>query len=91
VDMLLEKNPEDDEIVGINDRLKQVYENFLDCVNDRLIENLEQNIVFKFNIKELLDLNQNNHNQVNFLYKDLDELLYLKSIFLGETQTEWKI
>ena len=48
-----------------------MYEKFLEKINDKLIENIEQNIIYKFNMKEILDLNQNNNNQVFNIYTSL--------------------
>ena len=48
-----------------------MYEKFLEKINDKLIENIEQNVIYKFNMKELLDLNQNNNNQVIYIYSSL--------------------
>ncbi len=52
-------------------QIKTIYEKFLEKINDKLIENIEQNIIYKFNMKEILDLNQNNNNQVFNIYTSL--------------------
>jgi hypothetical protein len=64
IEKLLDNNPKDSDYIKCGDSIKQLHEAFLEAVNDKLIDCLEQNIIFKYNIKELLDLNQTNHNQV---------------------------
>jgi hypothetical protein len=67
-------------VLGNENKNKQIFENFLEAVNDKLIQNLEENVVLKFNMKELLDLNQTNQNQVKKFINILVKFLFIKFI-----------
>ena len=41
------------------------YEKIIEQINKKLIENIEQNMVLKFNLREIIDLNQSNNNTVS--------------------------
>ena len=40
--------------------IKKYYDKFLEIINDKLVENIEQNMILKCNIKEISALNRNN-------------------------------
>jgi len=40
--------------------IKKYYDKFLEIINDKLVENIEQNMILKCNIKEISELNRNN-------------------------------
>ena len=40
--------------------IKKYYDKFLETINDKLVENIEQNMILKCNIKEISALNRNN-------------------------------
>lgn len=43
------------------------YEKYLEIINDKLVENIELSMVLKINIKEILDLNLKNNNNVKII------------------------
>ena len=44
--------------------VKMFYEKYIEMVNEKLIENIEHNMILKFNLKEILELNQINNINV---------------------------
>ncbi len=46
--------------------IKNCYEKYLDYINEKLIQNIEESMILKFNLKEILDLNLTNLNNVKF-------------------------
>lgn len=58
--------------------IKTYYEKYLELINDKLIENIEQNMILKFNMKELLDLNTTNNNHMTILFSQITNLETLK-------------
>ena len=52
--------------------IKKYYDKFLEIINDKLIENIEQNMILKCNNKEITDLNKNNIETFNSLQKQLN-------------------
>ena len=51
--------------------IKNYYDKFLEIINDKLIENIEQNMILKCNNKEITELNKNNVETFNSLQKQL--------------------
>ena len=51
--------------------IKKYYDKFLELINDKLIENIEQNMILKCNNKEITELNKNNVETFNSLQKQL--------------------
>ena len=49
--------------------IKNYYDKFLEVINDKLIENIEQNMILKCNIKEITELNKNNIDHLENLNK----------------------
>ena len=52
--------------------IKNYYDKFLEVINDKLIENIEQNMILKCNIKEITELNKNNIDHLETLNKQLE-------------------
>jgi len=53
--------------------LKLFCEKYLDLINEKLEANIEENMILKYNMKEILDLNQTNNNNVGLL------IIYIKN------------
>ena len=53
------------EINEIYTQIKNFYEKFIKTLNEKLAENIEQNMIIKFNLKELLETNQQNSKNLN--------------------------
>jgi hypothetical protein len=52
---------------NLNERyiiIKSFYERYIELINDKMIENIEQNMMLKFNLREILELNHANSNTV---------------------------
>ena len=63
------KEESTDEIIYDKFKLyKFIYYNFLDLINEKLVENLDQNMILKINLKEVLDLNLMNNENVKQLF-----------------------
>ena len=45
-------------------QIKSCYEKYLEYINEKLIHNIEESMMIKYNLKEILDLNQENENNV---------------------------
>ena len=60
------QNPEKKYII-----IKNYYDKFLEVINDKLIENIEQNMILKCNIKEITELNKNNIDNLENLNKQV--------------------
>ena len=77
-----EQNQNENNIYNINEKkyilIKKYYDKFLEVINDKLIENIEQNMILKCNNKEITELNKNkelNKNNIetfNALQKQLN-------------------
>ena len=52
--------------------IKKYYDKFLEVINDKLIENIEQNMILKCNIKEISELNKNNIDHLEMLTKQFE-------------------
>ena len=73
----IRKGIKDTEINEKYNIIRTFYEKFIELINDKLIENIEQNLILKFNLKEILELNEANNlnlkkslEQFNFNNKD---------------------
>jgi hypothetical protein len=54
----------DDQKSSLTDKynkINRVLEKIVERINYKIIQNLEQNMVIKFNLKEIIELNQNNN------------------------------
>ncbi len=67
--MLLEKklssNPNDELTNARYKTIKLSMERYIDILNEITIENIEQNMILKINLKEIMNLNENNKAQVS--------------------------
>ena len=52
--------------------IKNYYDKFLEIINDKLIENIEKNMILKCNIKEISELNRNNIDHLENLNKQFE-------------------
>ena len=72
--------------------IKSILEKYLELINDKLVENVEQNMILKSNLKEITELNINNQNQVKYLYfTQIDLLCLQKSNFENDLKIEENI
>ena len=79
----LNENNKDENIINKYDSIKSIYNKYIEIINEKLVENIEQNMIYNFNIKEITDLNQiNNDKIVELEKKDKDE----KVINIQKTQ-----
>ena len=70
----LNENNKDENIINKYDSIKSIYNKYIEIINEKLVENIEQNMIYNFNIKEITDLNQiNNDKIVELEKKDKDE------------------
>ena len=67
----IEKSKNDTSLMQKYLFIKSILEKYLELINDKLIENVEQNMILKSNLKEITELNINNKNQViKIIYSD---------------------
>lgn len=64
--------------------VRTFYEKFIELINDKLIENIEQNMILKFNLKEILDLNETNNTNLSTSY----EMLKIKNVDIGKIKED---
>jgi negative regulator of sigma E activity len=60
----MEKGHKDNKITENYMILKSYYEKYLEMINDKMVENIEQNIILNYNLKEVNELNDNNQIQI---------------------------
>jgi len=66
IEELLEKGKTTNSLVAEKYKIiKNCYEKYLDYINEKLIQNIEESMILKFNLKEILDLNLANENNVS--------------------------
>ena len=53
-------------------KIKKYYDKFIEIINDKLLNNIEQTMVLKYNIKEITELNKNNKNNLEILLKQMN-------------------
>lgn len=73
--MKLEENRDKEKDSNISDKytiIKSFYEKYLEMINERIIENIEQNMILKFNLKELLEQLNLIKDNVNLFKLNLD-------------------
>ena len=54
-------------------QIKNFYEKFIDVLNEKLVENTEQNMMIKFKLKELLESTHQNSANISSVQSLLDE------------------
>jgi hypothetical protein len=62
----------DDIINAKYSSLKNYYDKYIQLINDKLIENIEQGMMLKCNLKEINNLNLNNELNLEILHKQLN-------------------
>lgn len=68
----LENQPiKDDAITAKYSSLKFYYDKYIELLNDKLIENIEQNMILKCNMKEIGELNSTNIENLKILQKQI--------------------
>ena len=60
----IEKGKNDPSLMQKYLQVKSILEKYLELINDKLVENVEQNMILKSNLKEISELNFGNQNQV---------------------------
>ena len=68
----IKKGIKDSEINEKYTIIRTFYEKFIELINDKLVENIEQNLILKFNLKEILDLNEINNTNLKHFYNMLN-------------------
>jgi hypothetical protein len=63
----IEKGANDKVIAEKYMLIKSCYEKYLEIINDKLVENIEQNMILKFNMKEIVELNETNLTHVKLV------------------------
>ena len=68
----IEKGNEDKIVAEKYKLIKSCYEKYLEIINDKLVENIEQNMILKFNMKEIMELNETNITHVKYIFIKVD-------------------
>jgi chromosome segregation ATPase len=89
---IIEKG-QNDKMVSEKYRLvKDCCEKYLEIINDKLVENIEQSMVLKINFKEILDLNLANNDRIRNLNNQLYNLEKTRIDLPGKSEeTEVKL
>jgi hypothetical protein len=96
---LLKENNEDKNIINKYNLMKNIYDKYIELINEKLVENIEQNMIYNYNIKEITELNISNSNKIKELEFQLksdinnikisEEIIYTKkNIIENNTQKE---
>ena len=69
---LLEKylereNNKDEKIINKYNSIKLIYDKYIEIINEKLVESIEQNMIYNFNIKEITELNKANTDKIKEL------------------------
>ena len=64
---LIKENIQDNSLINKYNSLKKIYDKYIEIVNEKLVENIEQNMIYNFNIKEITELNMTNESKVKEL------------------------
>ena len=67
---LVKDNVKNDTLLNKYHLVKNIYDKYIEIINEKLVENIEQNMVYNFNIKEITELNKSNIDKV----KELEQL-----------------
>ena len=68
--ILMKDNIKNDALLNKYNLIKNIYDKYIEIINEKLVENIEQNMVYNFNIKEITELNKTNIDKV----KELEQL-----------------
>ena len=66
---LLKDNIKDDNLVNKYNSIKSIYEKYIEIINEKIAEKIEQSLIYNFNIKEITELNKKNIEKFNELEK----------------------
>ena len=64
---MLKENSEDKGVLNKYNSIKRIYDKYIELVNEKLVENIEQNMIYNYNIKEIEELNLANSNKIKEL------------------------
>ena len=67
---LAKDNIKNETLLNKYNLVKNIYDKYIEIINEKLIENIEQNMIYNFNIKEITELNKTNIDKV----KELEQL-----------------
>lgn len=54
--------------------IKSYYEKYLEIINDKMVDNIEQNLILNINLKEINELNKNNQMLIEKLTNQKENL-----------------
>ena len=69
----IDKGVNDEETTNKYIIIKSYYEKYLEIINDKMVDNIEQNLILNFNLKEINELNENNQQQLEKLFNRKEE------------------
>ena len=64
---LLQENDDNDIMINKYNSIKSIYDKYIEIVNEKLVENIEQSMIYNFNIKEITELNKTNSDKIKEL------------------------
>ena len=64
---LVKDNIKNELLINKYNSIKAIYDKFIEIINEKLVENIEQNMIYNFNIKEITELNKTNIDKVKEL------------------------
>lgn len=69
---LFQENNEDINTLNKYNSIKSIYDKYIEIVNEKLVENIEQNMIYNYNIKEITELNISNTNKIKELEAQIE-------------------
>ena len=69
---LFQENNEDINTLNKYNSIKTIYDKYIEVVNEKLVENIEQNMIYNYNIKEITELNISNTNKIKELEAQIE-------------------
>ena len=67
---LIKGNIKNESIINKYNSIKLIYDKYIEIINEKLVENIEQNMIYNFNIKEITELNKTNIDKI----KELEQI-----------------
>jgi len=64
---LEKENNKDEKIINKYNSIKLIYDKYIEIINEKLVESIEQNMIYNFNIKEITELNKANTDKIKEL------------------------
>jgi hypothetical protein len=71
---MIEKGVTNEEMTNKYLIIKSFYEKYLEIINDKMVDNIEQNLILNFNLKEINELNNNNQHQIEKLLNQKENI-----------------